>query len=153
MRAMTMTAASTLLAVLAACTKGGSNAANDTGSAIARDSTVTPSAMNADVDRATGGSGLPAGFVGRTDNPAAPITGARYTANGAVWDVVTGPAHIVYRPGDVAMGTYTVSGLMVNGKQVASASKVGLPTEGIGGVRVNHNLHVRISPVSFSKPL
>ena len=41
---------------------------------------------------------------------------------------------------------------MVNGKQVASVSKAGLPTDGIAGVRVNHNLHVRISPVTIAKP-
>jgi hypothetical protein len=40
----------------------------------------------------------------------------------------------------------------VNGKQVASVSKVGLPTDGIVGVRVNHNLHVKISPVTIKTP-
>jgi hypothetical protein len=38
---------------------------------------------------------------------------------------------------------------MVNDKQVASVSKVGLPTEGIAGLRVNHNLHVKASPISI----
>jgi hypothetical protein len=42
--------------------------------------------------------------------------------------------------------------LLVNGKQVASVSKVGLPTDGIAGLRINHNLHVRISPVSVKAP-
>jgi len=40
----------------------------------------------------------------------------------------------------------------VNGKQVASVSKVGLPTDGIAGVRVNHNLHVKVSPISIKAP-
>jgi hypothetical protein len=40
----------------------------------------------------------------------------------------------------------------VNGKQVASVSKAGLPVDGIAGLRINHNLNVRVSPVSISKP-
>lgn len=40
----------------------------------------------------------------------------------------------------------------VNGKQVASVSKVGLPTDGIAGVRINHNLHVHVSPVRIITP-
>lgn len=56
--------------------------------------------------------------------------------------------------------TYTLSATVtndaikffVNGKQAASVSKVGLPTDGIVGVRVNHNLHVKISPVSIKTP-
>jgi len=40
----------------------------------------------------------------------------------------------------------------VNGKEVASVSKVGLPTDGIAGLRVNHNLHVKVSPVSVKAP-
>jgi hypothetical protein len=41
---------------------------------------------------------------------------------------------------------------MVNGKQVASVSKAGLPVDGIAGLRINHNLHVRVTPVSIQKP-
>lgn len=40
----------------------------------------------------------------------------------------------------------------VNGKQVASVSKAGLPTDGIAGLRINHNLHVKASPVSVKAP-
>lgn len=40
----------------------------------------------------------------------------------------------------------------VNGKEVASVSKAGLPVDGIAGLRINHNLHVRATPVSISKP-
>jgi len=56
--------------------------------------------------------------------------------------------------------TYTLSASVtndaikfsVNGKQVASVSRAGLPTDGIVGVRVNHNLHVKISPVTIKTP-
>jgi hypothetical protein len=41
---------------------------------------------------------------------------------------------------------------MVNGKQAASVSKAGLPTDGIAGLRINHNLHVKVSPVSITRP-
>ena len=40
----------------------------------------------------------------------------------------------------------------VNGKQVASVSKAGLPTDGIVGLRINHNLHVKVSPVTIKTP-
>ena len=40
----------------------------------------------------------------------------------------------------------------VNGKQVASVPKAGLPTDGIAGLRINHNLHVLATPVSIQKP-
>jgi hypothetical protein len=221
--------------LLTACTAKESVPAADTGMASGTD-TMAMTSTSADTDRPTGGSGLPAGFVGRTDNASAPITGARYTASGGNWDVVTGPAHIVYRPQDVATGNYKVSATIdqlekpahreaygiffggkdldkptqaytyfvvagsgellvkvregdktrdvikwtsspdvpkadasgkasyalgaqmtgdavkftVNGKQVASVSKVGLPTDGIAGLRINHNLHVNVSPVSIS---
>src|SRR4029078_13279746 len=36
--------------------------------------------------------------------------------------------------------------LFVNGKQAASVSKAGLPTDGIAGLRINHNLHVKVTP-------
>jgi hypothetical protein len=42
--------------------------------------------------------------------------------------------------------------LMVNGKQAASVSKAGLPTDGIAGLRINHNLHVRATPVTITHP-
>ena len=56
--------------------------------------------------------------------------------------------------------TYTLSASVtndaikfsVNGKQVASVSKVGLPTDGVVGVRVNHNLHVKVTPVTIKTP-
>ncbi len=219
--------------LLGGCTMSGSKDAKDSAQA-----TPAASAANADADRQTGGSGLPAGFVGRTDNASAPITGAKYTASGDGWEVVTGPAHIVYRGQDVASGNYTASAtieqlekpphpesygifiggkdldkpaqtytyflvrgtgelavkvreglktrdvlkwtaaadvptqdaagkasyalaaqvtgdavkLLVNGKQVASVSKVGLPTDGVAGLRINHNLHVKAGPVSIKAP-
>jgi hypothetical protein len=56
--------------------------------------------------------------------------------------------------------TYTLSATVtndaikfsVNGKQVASVAKTGLPTDGVVGVRVNHNLHVKVSPVTIKTP-
>ena len=40
----------------------------------------------------------------------------------------------------------------VNGKEVASVSKAGLPLDGIAGLRINHNLRVKVSPVSVTAP-
>ena len=39
----------------------------------------------------------------------------------------------------------------VNGKQVAAVSKAGIPTDGIAGLRINHNLHLKVTPVSITK--
>jgi hypothetical protein len=41
---------------------------------------------------------------------------------------------------------------MVNGKQAASVAKAGLPTDGIVGMRINHNLHVKVTPVTVKAP-
>ena len=40
----------------------------------------------------------------------------------------------------------------VNGKSVGSVSKAGLPTDGIAGLRINHNLHVSVTPVTVKTP-
>jgi hypothetical protein len=42
--------------------------------------------------------------------------------------------------------------LFVNGKQVGSLAQAGLPTQGIAGMRINHNLHVKVTPVSIKTP-
>ncbi len=65
-------------------------------------------------------------------------------------------------PKQDAMGkaTYTLAATVtndaikfsVNGKQVASVSKAGLPTDGVAGVRINHNLHVKVTPISIKAP-
>jgi hypothetical protein len=38
---------------------------------------------------------------------------------------------------------------MVNDKQVASLANTNLQSDGIAGIRVNHNLHVRVTPVAI----
>jgi hypothetical protein len=40
---------------------------------------------------------------------------------------------------------------MVNGKLVAAVPKKDLPSEGIAGLRINHNLHLDVQPVTISK--
>jgi hypothetical protein len=69
----------------------------------------TPAAAVTDSDRSAGGSGVPAGFVGRTDDSGSSITDAKYTAApGGTWDVRTGPAHILYKANVTGHGHYTV---------------------------------------------
>jgi hypothetical protein len=66
-------------------------------------------AASADPDQTVGGNGVPAGFVGRTDEAGSPISGAKYTpAGNGTWDVRTGPAHILYSPTMVGHDHYTV---------------------------------------------
>jgi hypothetical protein len=66
----------------------------------------------------------------------------------------------VPKPDASGKGTYALSAKVmndavafsVNGKQAASVSKAGLPTDGIAGLRINHNLRVKVSPVSIKTP-
>lgn len=225
---------------LAACTASDAPEAVDTGMAVRADTGAVATPMTDDPDRdAVGGAGVPAGYTARTDKPDAAITGAKYVASGgSMFEVTTGPAHILYAAKDVGAGNYTamttvellekpahpeafglfiggrdldkpaqtytyfivrgtgemlvkvregektrdvvkwtansdipkVDGggkasyalaaqvtndavkFIVNGKQVGSVSKAGLPTEGIAGLRINHNLHLKLSPVSVKNP-
>jgi hypothetical protein len=88
-----------LLAALAACASGQQSDADD-----------TTAAASADQDLAVGGSGLPGGYLGRTDREGTSLADAKYTASDDGWEVNTGPAHILYRRGDSLSGTYSVSG-------------------------------------------
>ena len=74
-----------------------------------RDTGTAATASNGDPDIATGGQGVPSGYVGRTDREGVNITDASYTPSGNRWEVKTGPAHIIYAAKDSASGTYTVS--------------------------------------------
>lgn len=40
---------------------------------------------------------------------------------------------------------------LVNGKLVTAVAKKDLPSEGIAGLRINHNLHLKVQPVTISK--
>jgi hypothetical protein len=193
----------------------------------------------ADADvAAIGGTGVPDGYVGRTDRANMPLSDAKYLVSGNGWDVTTGPAHILYMPGDTATGSYTVTATIdqlaapahpeaygifiggqaldgdaqkylyflvrgtgemlakvregdktrgvvawtasdavpkagtsgqatykvtiqvrpdsvrfwVNGRQTAAVASAGLPTTGVYGIRINHNLHVRATPVTLTRP-
>ena len=50
----------------------------------------------------------------------------------------------------VAVGADSVR-FMVNDKAVGAAAKGSVPTDGVAGLRVNHNLHVLATPVSITK--
>ena len=205
------------------------------GAAAAAPADSSHAAANPDPDQSAGGSGVPAGFVGRTDEAGSSITDAKYTpAGGKSWDVRTGPAHILYSPAVSAHGHYTVEakidqveaphhpeayGVFIGGQQldgpgqqyayflvrgdgkyaikvrdsadartivpftaspnvptadasgkasyalrievtgdrarfyvndqpVATVPIANIPTAGIAGVRINHNLHVVVTPAT-----
>lgn len=207
--------------------------------AVAAGSDSATPAMSDDPDvAAIGGTGVPNGYVGRTDRADQQLSGAKYAVSGGGWDVTTGPAHILYRPADSASGSYTVtttidqlaapahpeaygvfvggsnlagsgqqylyflargtgemmarvregdktrnviawqkhaavptsnaSGqgsyrlgiqvapdsvrFLVNGQRAAAVAAAGLPTNGVYGVRINHNLHVRAMPATVTRP-
>jgi hypothetical protein len=214
----------------------GDSAAQTAAPAPATTPAAAPAGASADPDQAVAGSGVPAGFVGRTDEAGSPISGAKYTAaaNGS-WEVRTGPAHILYSPSLVAHTHYTVSakfdqveaphhpeayGIFIGGQQLdgpgqryayflvrgdgkfavkvrdgddartvlpftaspavpqadasgkasytlrvavtdrvrfyvndqvaATIDAKSVPTDGIAGVRINHNLHVIVTPASLA---
>ncbi len=78
--------------------------------AVATGADTPAPAMSVDPDvAAIGGTGVPTGYVGRTDRPDQQLSAAKYAMSGNGWDVTTGPAHILYRPGDSASGSYTTS--------------------------------------------
>ena len=221
--------------IVACSPKGDDGAATDS---VATDSAAAAPApaASADPDQSAGGSGVPAGYTGRTDRTGQNIADAKYSADGGRWEVTTGPAHIVYAAKDSARGAYRVTttidqleapahpeayGLfiggqnldqptqrytyfvvrgtgeylvrvrdggqtrdvkgwtggadvpkadasgkatykltaqvgadsvrfMINDKTVTSVAKSAVPTDGIAGVRVNHNLHVRVTPVTVT---
>jgi hypothetical protein len=102
-------------AVSAACTNGqqpggGSSAGGSSAPAAARPGAApAPSASNPDPDRAVSGTGVPAGYIGRTDDASSNISDAKYTSvGGGMWEVQTGPAHILYSLKDTASGSYTL---------------------------------------------
>lgn len=218
--------------VVAACAKEADQAADTTPPA-------SPAAGAAadDPDRATGGSGVPAGYLGRVDRATTNIADAKYTRQGAMWEVQTGPHHIMWAPGDTARGNFTASArvqqveapahreafgifvggsnldqptqkysyfvvagtgeylintrdgdnvtkvrdwtaspavpkqdaggkadynlavrvagdsvhFLVNNTQVAALPKSQFPTDGIAGIRIGHNLHLQVQPVSITR--
>ncbi len=219
--------------LLTACAKEGDQELASDSAAVAPPGT----AAAGDPDRATGGSGVPAGFLGRVDRPTTNIADARYTRRGEMWEVQTGPHHIMWAPGDTARGNFTVSArlqqmeapahreaygifvggsnldqptqkysyfmmggtgeylintrdganvtkvrdwtastsvprqdtagkvdyalsirvagdsahFMVNGARIASLPKSQFPTDGIAGLRIGHNLHLQVQPVSIAR--
>lgn len=221
------------LALLAACGTGDQAQTTDTAAGTA----APASAANGDPDAQTGGGGVPAGYVGRTDRADAKITDASYAASDNAWVVKTGPSHIMYAAKDSGSGVYgataTIEQLaapqhpeafgifiggsnldqpsqrytyflvrgggeylvkvrdgsetrdvvawrastdvpkadangratykltahvaadtihfMVNDKLVAAVPKGNIPTDGVAGLRINHNLNVKTSGVTISK--
>ena len=218
--------------LIAACAKEGDKTADS----------VVPAppaagAAAADPDKATGGSGVPAGYLGRPDGANTNVVDAKYTRQGDMWDVTTGLHHIMWAPGDTARGNFTASArlqqvenpehreaygifvggsnldqptqkysyfvvggtgeylintrdgdkvtkvrdwtksasvpkrdaagkadnnlsirvagdsvhFMVNNAQVAVLPKSQFPTDGIAGIRIGHNLHLQVQPISITR--
>ena len=221
-----------------ACSNGHSSAtpSADSGATSPAAAAATPT-PNSDPDQAANGTGVPTGYVGKTDEPSKSIADAKYAPGpNGVWTVQTGPAHILYSTKDTASGAYTLHaeidqleaphhpeayGLFfggqnlsdptvrytyflvrgdgkyalkvrdganartvvdftsspnvptadasgkatyaiavqvgadsvhftVNGKPVAAVPTGTLSVAGIAGVRINHNLHVTVKPLSIS---
>jgi hypothetical protein len=230
----TLLAAALLLACAGEKQNGDESTLADT---VASATPATASGSSDDPDQPTGGSGVPQGYVGRTDRANQNIAEAKYAPSGNRWEITTGPAHIVYAAKDSATGRYTATAtfdqleapqhpeafgifiggrnldqpsqqytyfvvrgtgeylvrvrdgdktrdvlnwrgganvpkadnagkatyklaaqvradsvrFMINDKPVAAVAKSGIPTDGVAGLRVNHNLHVMTGPVAITK--
>lgn len=219
-------------ALLAACATQDGATADTTAAGAAADPTM-----------ATQGGGVPAGYLGQVDPPRpgrepANIADVNYVTTDGRWEVRTGPAHIVYSPGDTTSGAYSATAtfdlleqpqhadafglfigganldqptqrytyfivrhsgeymirvressdslrgiaewtaspdvpkigadgtasyaltahvdpdstrFLVNDRVVATVATASIPTDGIAGLRINHNLHVRTGPVAIER--
>lgn len=68
----------------------------------------TPAKVVTDSSRTINGRGIPKGFIGTADD-GRKAEGANYRENGGEWEVTTGPAHILFSPGDTTSGVFTVA--------------------------------------------
>jgi len=228
-RTTTLKLAALALLVTACAGNDGAKAASDSAGSMAAGS---------DPDVVQSGGGVPQGYVALTDRPDAEMSAVSYAVSGGDWQVKTGPAHIVYAPGDSASGVYAVSTtiqqlekpahpeaygvffggghlddraaqsygyfivrgtgeyliktrqgdetatvvpwtasanvpkedesgkasydikvhfapdtahFMVNGKLVAAVPRKDVPSAGVAGLRINHNLHLDVQPVAISR--
>jgi hypothetical protein len=107
--------AATAAVAVIGCGKGGDSAATATPvtTPVAGKITATAPVAGADTDRSAVGSassGMPAGYVTRFDNSNAKSSDVSYSERETgKWEVKTGPAHILYSPGDTAANKYSVS--------------------------------------------
>jgi hypothetical protein len=100
---------------------------------------ITLPAAAQDADRAVAGGGeLAPGWLARTDG-GQNFDNVRFEEEGSGWDISVGPAVVLYRPGDMATGDYTISatveqlsskghahgtGLIFGGKDIQEAGQV-----------------------------
>lgn len=106
-RPMLAAFSATTMVVQLACAPG---PATSSSGATTGTAPAVPAASMSDPDvRPSGATGLPAGYVGRADNPQANLADARYVVSGNGWEITTGPAHVLYSPADTASGSYTLS--------------------------------------------
>lgn len=86
--------------------------------------------MNMDPDKsAAGATGIPAGMMARADSSrmgVGDLSKVKYVKNGAMWDITTGPAHIVYSSKDMASGSYAASAMIVQDEAPAHPEAFGI---------------------------
>lgn len=221
-----------IAAGVTACSKGEGSGGAPVAGTITASATVNTAA---DSDRTASGAGLPAGYSVAFDHANSKATDVSYSEKEpGRWEVTTGPAHILFSPGDTAANKYSVSAtfeqlqapshpeafgvfvggsnlnspaakytyfivrgdgkymvkvrdgastrtvtdwtahasvpkqdasgkglygikvavngktadVSVNGAPVATISGKDIPLNGIAGVRINHNLHLIVTPIS-----
>lgn len=76
-------------------------------------------------DRDSNRTGVPSGYVGRTEEEEGRIDDVRYRGIGNGWAITTGPAHIVYSPGDTMRGGFIIASTF-NQKEIDHPAAFGL---------------------------
>lgn len=96
------------IATLGACSKGDTSTA---GTPVAGKISASAAARDTDVAaHGATGSTLPPGYTAQLDRAGASASDVAYTQREpGRWEVRTGPAHILYMPGDTAAGKYSAS--------------------------------------------
>lgn len=114
-----------MLLVLAIATACAGRAAQR-GGANAKPADAASQRQDKEADRPVGRSGIPSGYLGRTDDPERKIGHVRYHSAGDGWQVSTGPAHIVYSPGDTVKGEFIVASTFDQMEGRAASESFGL---------------------------
>lgn len=106
--ALTSAAALGAAVVVFGCSKGEPAASNS--APAAGKISVASAQTGADTDHAAAGTGLPAGYSAVFDHADAKSSDVSYVEKGpGKWEVKTGPAHVLYSPGDTAANKFIVS--------------------------------------------
>jgi hypothetical protein len=115
-----------MLIVFAAMTACGGHRSQKGGDAAKAAAAPKPPAAETVRKRVTGGSGVPSGFVGYTDDAHRKLEDVKYRSLSSGWEITTGPAHIMYAVGDTMRGEFIVASTFNQMEATAKPEAFGL---------------------------